>query len=291
MAITINSQPASPKFSYGDFVYSVSSTLVGPTIPVANRLHQYSFVVDLYVGGVLQATFAKQPSPVGVGVFNLASAINDYLQFDVAAIGSDADYPGIEAMRTVELRFGERYLVNDVLTIHDGRDAIGTPDVSSNTLTVFKGFDDYDTRGLTQASVVPEVLSEGALLDAPIFVHRTDMMNISIWNGTTLVHHAIDLPETGDSYQETISGNTFNFQIYDERPLLGDVRFAWFNRQGGIDFFTADLEGTSSTNVDKQTYNSTNIDYGRTNPTITAGNTYRSRTTTYAIDYLSLIHI
>ena len=283
--ITFNTQPTSPKFSYSELIYSVSSSLVGPSIPVDDIKQQYSFVVDVYSGSTLLQRLRKQPNPVGVGVFDLSDIINNNLEYDIAAIGSTNSYPGVEAAKTISVRFGEEYLDGTpaTLKIFNGSDVEGAPALAATDLRVFKGFEEYDTQALNAASNINGLISSSALTNGRI--HRDDKLSISTVESGIVLHNKLTVPVSGDALSITVNGVAYNYEIYDDRPLLGDVRFAWFNRRGGIDWFTADQEGDASTSVDKSTYSSTNVDYGITTPTNKAGNTFRPRERVYAIDY------
>ena len=284
MAITINLQPTSPKYSYSELVYSVSSDLVGPSILPANVKQQYSFVVDIYVGANRIQRFRKQPNPVGVGVFDLSDVFNDFLELDLAAVGSTSDYPGVEARKTFSVRFGEEYIDSGVLKIFNGSDVVGDPATNATNLVVYKGFDEYDTISLTTASTVGPVLSSDPLISS-LRVHRNDKLSVSVVETGAILHYNIQIPSTGATGSVDYGSRTINFNIYDEKSILDEVRFAWFNRKGGIDWFTADQEGTSNTSVDKSSFNATNVDYGVTIPTNRSGNTWRSSENVYSVDY------
>ena len=288
MALTINTQPTSPKFSYGDIVYSVQSNLVGPTIAVDDLKLQYSTVIDIYQGATRLNRFRKQPNPVGVTVFNLSDALNDHLEYDLPAVGSTLNYPGIEAAKTFSIRFGEEYLDgvgdDEAVKIFNGSDVEGDPATTANDLTVYKGFDAADTKDLTDASTLPAVLSSSVLFQGAR-IHRDDLVSISTLESGVVVHNKVTVPSTGASLSATLGGTTFNMSIYDEKSFLEETRFAWFNRTGGIDWFTVDQEGSSNTSVSKDTYTGTNIDYGVTTPTTKAGNTWRPSETVYGVDF------
>ena len=285
MAITINLQPASPKYSHSDFVYSVSSDLVGPDILPANIKKQYSFVIDLYDGSTLLRRFRKQANPVGVGVFNLSDVINDYVEYDLAAVGSNLSYLGVLGVDTFSVRFGEEYLDGTTLKLYNGSDVEGNPAKAATDLVVYKGVDEYDTIGLSDASVVPPVLSSSELIKGRL--HRNDKMSISTQSSGVLMHNTVTIPASVSSFTQTIQSVDYTFDVYDEKSILEETRFAWFNRKGGIDWFTADQEGNAGTSVDKSTFKHTNIQYGVTTPTNKAGNTFRSSETVYGVDYSS----
>lgn len=289
MAVTIQQQPTSPRYSIGDIVYTVSSNLVGPTIPVANLPRQYSFVVDIYKGSDRIARFFPQPNPVGVATVNLWRTINDNLSYDINALGSTTDTLAANSSSEFTVRFGERYLNSSgVLTIYTGVDdtTTGNPNVSGNSLFVVKGVSESNGVTLTQADQLGSVLSFDGV--RTLRVHRDDYVSVSTYatSPTNVIsHEVVTIPSTGDTYTETIGGEQFTFNIYDDRSILGETRFAWFNRNGGIDYWTADRGQNSSVSVNKSTYQSTNITFGTSVPSIMNNNAYNASEVVYAVDF------
>ena len=285
MAITIQLQPVSPRYSNGEIIYSVTSDLVGPGILPANIKQQYSFVCDIYKGTTRVQRFFKQPNPVGACVFDLSRYYQNDVNFDLAAIGAAANFPGVDAQEAYSVRFGEQYIEGTTLTIFNGSDVVGEPALSANTLTILKGTREYDVSALNVADTIPSVVSSTALLTEPIRVGTTDKRTITTWNGTTLVHNAVAIPNTAGAFTRTINSVDYDFVAYVDNNNLGDTRFAWFNRRGGIDYFTATELATTATSVSRATSKQPTINYGVTTPSNKIGSTYRSSTQTYEIDY------
>ncbi len=287
MAITINEQrPTSPRYSYGEIVYTVSSDLVGPSIDADDIKQEYSFVVDVKIGSVIIQTIRKQPNPVGVGNFDLSDIINNNLDYDLAAVGATLNYPAVDARKRFTAVFGEEFIdSNGDLVVHTGAagtPVAGSPSVGAPAITVIKGVDEYDTIELGDASTVPSVLTQ--MVNTRL--HRDDYYAITTSSSSQVItHNRVTVPSTGASFDQVIAGVTYSFDVYDDKSILGETRFAWFNTIGGIEYFTADQEGTSSTSVDKSSYNSTTINYGVTTPNNKAGNTFISRNRVYAVDY------
>ena len=78
---------------------------------------------------------------------------------------------------------------------------------------------------------------------------------------------------------------TYDFEIYDERSDLGEVRVAWFNNIGGIDYFTADQEGTESVSSSTDSYRRSVIDFtglSSSNRVVGANAVYRSSDVQYS---------
>ena len=273
MAVSLTQVPSGTQYSYGEIVYTVESTLIGPSIPAANLPVQFSILIDIYEGNTLLTRRKKQPNPQGTTIINIASVLNDFLEYDLVALGSSTSTAAVNGQKTFTLQFGEEYLVNGTLT----------PDANqvSSDVSVIKGVAPYNSNDVTEAINIPTVLSGSG---TTYRVHRDDFMTISTINSGLVIHHNVTIPDTGDSHQQVISGETYTFNIYDERSDLGEVRFAWFNDAGGIDYFTADQEGTQSVSNESDSYRRSVIDFtGNTssNRVVGANRVYRSSVVEY----------
>ena len=272
MAITIHQQPAAQNYSYNELVFSLSSGNINNT--------EFSFVVEITIPGVTDPfVFRKQPNPTKRGIIEISRILNDYLSYEVNALGS-ASLNASNQIKTFGVVFKEEYSVNGTLI---------TPNAATTSipLTVIKGVREYNTGDLTSAFTIGPVLSNQP---DTIRVFRTDNLILSTFNSTTgvLTETSATIPATGATSTVIAGGKTFNLEIYDTRSDLGEVRFWWFNRNGGIDCFTADQEATLSTGVTKRTAPSSVITHGfstssNKNPLNTS--VFKAGSTNYGVDF------
>lgn len=233
MAITIVQSPATPNFSYNDLVYVLSSTNIAQP--------QFSFVMQITVDSTT-FEYQKVPNPTQRGIFNISQIANDNLDWDLALLDDEPSTLSFDQNKEFDIVFLERYAVAGVLG-----DRNPTP---TQEIIILKGFVDQDTLNLTAAPTIPILLSN--LPEGIIRVHRDDFMGITTFDAGAIFHTRITVPAApATTFNRSIVGVSRTFSVYDKRSELGEVHFAWYNRQGGIDYFTADQEGTEQTSVDK----------------------------------------
>ena len=247
MAITIQQRPTAQNYSYNELVYVLSSTNITET--------EFSFITEITVGGTV-FTYRKQPNPTSRCIVNIANIVNDYLEYEVNALGATTSANSINQIKTFSIVFKEEY--QDA----QGDLVIANP-TTSEDIRVIKGVREYNVGNTTGAFTIGPILSNQP---DSIRVFRSDDLLISAFNSTTglLTNHAVSIPATGTTANVIVEGKTFDIEIYDVRSTLGEVRFWWFNRNGGIDCFTADQEATQNTGVEKRTADSSVITHGFT---------------------------
>ena len=293
MSVTITSQPTSPRYSIGDLVYSVTSTLVGPTIAIADQPREFSVVIDILEGSTRVARFFKQPNPVGVCTFNIGRALNDLLEYDVNALGADNDVPAILGSQTFDIRFGERYIDgNGDLTIFNGTGArnigVGDPSVAANDLTVVKGVSEHNGVDLTAADNITGILSLEGVDDITLPAGSPIIVSYYNTSSRTIIHEIPNILPQFTSTQITRDGRTININFDQDTNILGNRTFYWFNRRGEIDYWNANKGGRSNVTVNRSTFQGNPITYGTSIPSITNGlnnSVYNKGETVYGIDF------
>ena len=273
MAITIDQQPASQNYSYNELVYVLQSDQITQT--------EFSFVISIIdanaPSGTLPFVYRKQPNPTSRGIVNVSNIINDNLYWEINALGA-ATSNSVNQVKTFTITFSEEYYVDDVQT---------TGASVSTSITVIKGVREQNTGLLTGDYTIGPVLSNQPSV---IRVFRTDNLVISTWTTAdgTLTNQAVAVPSSGASGTVVAGGKTFTLDIYDTRSDLGEVRFWWFNRKGGIDCFTADQEATQSVGVEKRTADSSTITHGFTtssNREPQNSNVFKAGEVNYGVDF------
>ena len=275
MAITINQQPTAQNYSYNELVF----VLFSDSVTANNRnAIEFSFVIDITVDGNT-FRYRKQPNPTLRGIIDIGKIVNDNLEWEVKALGitssADAEYQ----IKTFSVVFSEERLVNGTLVISNPTTAV--------SLSVIKGVREYNTGNTTGSFTIGPVLSEQP---DTIRVHRDDSLLITNFTtiGATLTNTVVPIPATGDTSTTTVGGKEFTLDIYDDKSDLGEVRFWWFNRKGGIDCFTADQEATQSTGVTKRTADSSVITHGfttSTNRNPRNASVFKAGTVNYGVDF------
>ena len=257
MAITIHQQPAVQNYSYNDLVYVISSSLVTPNMlpPV-----EFSFIVEITeVGTTNVFTYRKQPNPTTRCIININNIVNDNLEWELNALGATTSANAVNQLKAFSIVFKEEYLENDALVVRNATTPI--------TINVIKGVREYNTGLLTGAFTIGPILS--AQPDT-IRVQRSDSLLITTFSSadTTVTNQFVAIPQVGSTGSVTVGPvgdtKTFALEIYDTKSDLGEVRFWWFNRKGGLDCFTADQEATLNTAVEKRTADSSVITHGFT---------------------------
>lgn len=292
MALTIIQQPVSPQYSYSDLVYVVSSDLVGPSILPDDLPVEHSFVIDIYDGTDRIGRFRKQANPNGDCIMELSRILDNQLQYDLGVLGASSDTVSGDSSRLFSVRFGEEFQTNSLLQVHSGEtgDPVAEPGVSADALFVIKGFQEFNVGDFDTANLQPGLISN--VIGTRI--HRDDTLSISELQETpsVVVHHNVDIPSTGASVTETVDGVDYTFEIYDDVGFLGESRFAWFNRTGGIDYFTFDQEEVKEVSTTKRKRNRTIIDYAGSSSSNKEGQNarvFRGATTTYGETFQTTI--
>ena len=268
MALSIVQQPGTQNYSYSDLVYVLSSDQITQT--------EFSFVVAITVDGNT-FTYRKQPNPTSRGIINVSNIINDNLYWEINALGG-ATSNAVNQVKAFSITFSEEYYVNDVQT---------TGDSKSRVITIVKGVREQNSGNINQAPTIGPILSNQP---DTIRVFRSDDLLISTWSiaDARLTNQAVAVPSSGASGTVIAGGKTFTLDIYDERSDLGEVRFWWFNRKGGIDCFTADQEATQSVGVEKRTADSSTITHGFTtssNREPQNSNVFKAGEVNYGVDF------
>ena len=278
MAITIHQQPAIQNYSYNELVYLLSSTNINET--------EFSFVIDITVGGNT-FRYRKQPNPTSRLVTDVKNIVNDNLQYEVNALGATGSANALNQIKTFTLVFSEEYqdAQGDLQVVNPT--VAGDFPSGQNTISVIKGVREYNVGNTTGDFTIGPVLSNQPDV---IRVFRSDDLLISTFNTTTglLTNQVVSIPATGTSAVVVAEGKTFNIDIYDTRSTLGEVRFWWYNRNGGIDCFTADQEATQNTAVEKRTAASSVITHGFTTSTNREPlntNVFKAGTVNYGVDF------
>ena len=271
--IRIDQQPASQNYSYNELVYVLFSDEIVQT--------EFSFVISIIdanaPSGTLPFVYRKQPNPTSRCIVDVANIINDNLEWQINALGG-ATSNAVNQVKTFTITFSEEYYVNDVRT---------TGASVATTITVIKGVREQNTGLLTGDYTIGPILSNQP---DTIRVHRDDNLVISTWitADTILTNQAVAVPSTVASSTVDVQGKTFTLDIYDTRSDLGEVRFWWFNRKGGIDCFTADQEATQSVGVEKRTADSSTITHGFTtssNREPQNSNVFNAGEVNYGVDF------
>ena len=270
MAIVINQQPTTPNYSYNDLVFVLSSTNITET--------EFSFVVDITVG-TDTFRYRKQPNPTSRGVVNISSIINDELDFEVEALGVSVNHTYASQVKDFSIVFSEEF-----------QNAMGVLEIVNPTtavpLRIIKGVVPNDTSITNATLTIPAVLS--ALPTTGNRIHRDADITLTHYDSGTITAEVISIPASVSSFMQNVGGTNYTFEVYDEESLEGDVGFYWFNSIGGLDFYTANQESTSSTSVTKSTSPSSSYHHGFTtalNLDDRNANVWKSQQNTYKIDY------
>jgi hypothetical protein len=128
MAITIRQSPTQPNMVNNNLIYAVTSN--------SSSAPQYQFVADLSYSGsstVLQR-IKQQPNPNNVGVFDMGSIINNYLESDnnwkTAVFATSS-----QASKRFQVKFGEQYgtSASSSVILYTGVGAVtGSPAVTAS---------------------------------------------------------------------------------------------------------------------------------------------------------------
>ena len=247
MAITINQSPTSPNYSISDLVYVISSD--------NTSRESFSFVVDIYADGIRVARRFKQENGNGSVVLDLSDIINANLDYDYDALGNSINSTSTNATKTFSIRFGEEYISSNQLTIF--------PDLATSAdLIVTKGILEYNTGDYNQAVTIPSILT-----DVPrrgIRYRNGQRISVASNSGGVITHNVVNMPLTGTSHQTLINGVTFNFELYNETPFLGETVFVWANSYGGWDYYNATQEHRKGNSSEKTSFSQSVIDYNAT---------------------------
>lgn len=286
MALTLLQEPTGPAYSYNELVWVVGSDLVGPAILPENLPVEHSFVIDIFEGSTRVGQYRKQANPNGNCVIELSSVLNNELEYDLGILGASGDTVSGDSSASFSVRFGEEFQNSDgVLQIHSGLtgDPLGEAALTGDEVLIIKGFREYNEGDFTGVQINPGLLS--SIIGTR--VHRDDTLSISELqaNPSVIAHHRIDIPATGDTVTDVIGGVSYTFDIYDEKSFLGESRFAWFNRTGGVDYFTFDQEGSVNTTVENTDRARTIVDYSgssSSNRETANPRAFKASTSTYA---------
>ena len=272
MAITITQQPTTPNLSYSNLVFVLSSDNIDEV--------EFSYVMEMTVGSET-VTLRKQGNPTGSSVFDVSRIVNDYLDWEIDALGAASDANTVNQFKSFSFVFKEEYQGSsgDLITPN----AATTPVV----ISVLKGVREHNEGDLTSDFTLGPVLSQYA---PTIRVHRDDDLIITSYDDgfNVVTQNVIAIPASVNTSTVTVEGNTYTLDIYDTRNDLGERRFVWFNRFGGIDSFTADQEERKMSSVNKSSYSSTPITYGfstSSNRERLNNNVFKSTSYDYRIDY------
>ena len=271
MAITINQSPPSPNYSGNDLVYVLSSTNITE--------NTFSFVIDITVGSDT-FRYRKQPNPTSRGIINVSSIVNDNLDWEVESLGASSDNVAVSQEKDFSIVFSEEFVQSS------GSLGIVNP-ITATPIKIIKGVSPQDTYITTDTVSIPPVIS--SFPNTGMRVLRTATLPITLWDGTEITQSNITIPGSGDTvtFTQGTSG-TYTFEIYDTPSDLGELTFYWFNKIGGIDWFTFDQAGTTSTSVSKETSPASSINHGFTtalNRDSRNANVWKSQQNTYRIDF------
>lgn len=288
MAITITQQPTYPNVTYTDLVYVVSSSLYGNP--------QYQYVMDITQGGTILSRIKQYPNPAGVGVFNPARILSDYLEYDLS--WTTDDFTPVTSVQDFTIKFGEEYGTSpsSSVILYDGRGFAGNPAISGSTSTVFPGIVDPNN------GISYNWLDSGSavlLTDRPdnIPVASSDIFSVTAYNGTgTSKTLSITGGEGGSvgvgefkqfvltpSGDKTITYDGASITIpVEEICNYERVNFAFINNYGFWDYYGFNLPKKKNTSVDRKTILKPFVDYSSaTSPY----NVNRRGTDTYNVTY------
>ena len=283
MAVTINQSPGTVRQSIGEIAFSVLSDNINEV--------NFSYVVDVYDGVNRIHRAFKQANPVGYGVFDLSRIINDQLTYDVEALGTSVTVTGVNSTKTYTVRFGERYRVTRSGVVDDNP-SLFTDLTVSNSFTVIKAVQEHN-RVAPTASVYSADTLLSIVPSEPQRVVLGDSQTISYYDvsSNATLHVPIEIPASVGNYTQTVNGTAYSFEILPVASAFGHDRFVWINDNGGWDYFTADQENTPSVTVNKESFESTTLDWGRStlsNRHADNSNAFRGGTTNYRTDVQTL---
>ena len=268
MAITIEQQPNSPRYSRGPLVYVLSSTNINET--------RFSFHVTVNIGGVELQPFRKQPNPTQRGIINLASIIDDGLEWETAPLGQSTEATSLDLVKAVTVTFREEYVDNTGTTL------LVNP-TTATTIHVIKGISEFDTISLTDA----QYSSDTILTDLPennqFQLNSGESALVSWWDNSAnmVLHRPIRMGDT-----ETIAGQTITAVA---APTTTNSRLMqWVNRRGGWNTFRFTEDETVSNSVDKSIAAASEITHGFTdsrNRVARNTNVYKSTQNVYSTTY------
>ena len=271
MAITIDQSPSSPNYSYNDLVYVLSSTNITE--------NTFSIVIDITVGSET-FRYRKQPNPTSRIVVNVSNIVNGNLDWEVESLGVSANNTAVSQDKDFSIVFSEEFVQSN------GSLGVVNP-ITATPIKIIKGVSPQDTYVTNAAITIPPVLS--SFPTTGMRVLRTATLPVTTWDGSDIIQKNINIPNSGDVLAFTEgSSPTYTFDIYDEESDLGELTFYWFNKAGGIDWFTFDQEGNSSTEVTKETSPSSSYFHGFTtalNRDSRNANVWKSQQNTYRVDF------
>lgn len=267
MAITITQQPTYPNAVYTNLVYVVAS----PSYTGS----QYQYVMDVVQGGNILTRIKQYPNPAGVGVFDPARILSDYLEYDKS--WTTDNFTPVTSVQDFTINFGEEYGTSpsSSVTLYNGNGSPGNPAVTGITSSVFPGVVDPNN------GISYNWLDSGSavlLTDRPdnIPVATTDIFSVTAYNGTaTSKTLSITGGEGGSvgagefkqfvltpSGDKTISYDGVSISIpVEEICNYERVNFAFINNYGFWDYYGFNLPKKKNTSVDRKTIQKPFVDY------------------------------
>lgn len=287
MAITILNTPTSPNVTHTRLMYSISSTNVSEP--------QFQYVADVYDGATQLTRLLIYPNPQGSGIVDISRILSDNLEFDndwktangIAAVDSFKDF---------DIKFGESFAtsISSSATI--------TPNLATSSIYAFPGtvdpnqgsFNWQDSGSLFfLTNQVEGYISKGNYLTVSAYEPANDSTNYvivfadatgSVLQSTTLGGgtgpnpFVINLPlgsgsaAFGNTFENTdwetititVGGNVIT-RYNRVRPCFDEgVTFAFINNYGYYDYYTSDKPVREVTDVERNIYKRTNVDYSST---------------------------
>lgn len=267
MAITIIQQPVGPRYSRDEWVYVVSSDNLGNS--------EFSYVMEILLNNVVIATRRKQPNLEGAGVFEISRIVDANLDYEVSALGAVLVHTSTQSSKLFTVRFKEEFLVNGTLTM-------STTTVGAASVAAIKGAAETNEGDYNTQPVLGPLLTVSPTIVPRVFLDEPFTLSYLGVSGRA-VH--LNLP-TGvvGRRTDTLSGEDYTYEVYDERSTFGEVSFVWDNGLGGWDYFVADQEGTEQVSVTRNTFKVDPVDFSgltATNRRSDNSSAFRSSTANY----------
>ena len=270
MAYTIKSQPTTPNCTYTSLVYNVSSSFASQP--------QYNYIMDVYPSGSATrlARIRQFPNPSSEAVFEPSRIFNDNMDYTLNF--SSSQQLIANSVRTFELQFGEEYGTSPSSSL-----AV-TASVVTASIEVFPC--QIDPNNGTSYNFTNSA-SAVILSDRPDNVEEFQgvVERISVYNGTGGAEDVTFNYSAGGSYTTSIPAGQFYLVSYPiAAPSSGTVtvsfgsdsfiktynskcsypvyNFHFINKYGVWENFSVNLPIRGTTNLDRQNYTQTFVNYG-----------------------------
>jgi hypothetical protein len=304
MAISILSQPTTPNCTYTNLVYNVSST---------NTLQpQFQYVMDVYASGSATrlARIKQYPNPNNTAVFDPHWILNDYVEYSEQPLDT-TDLTTENQVMEFDIKFGEEYGTSpsSITTVY--------PNLQTTSIEVSKCIVDPNSNVVNEYlqhqtdagynwiySGSNKILSDrpngvehalGAPLTFTAF-NGTGTSSDIIWklNGSTIETETLASGKFKQDSLDVVTDSGDTSVTYQLDPAVGDIQqitiplrecenypvtcFWFINNYGMWETYTVSNVQNVSSNIKRQTYKETFVDYSNSG----AYNRLRGGERTYA---------